>query len=138
MRYLVDTSVLIAYQRNVAAALIFINTHDCLVSAIAMMEFDQSELVQSGIKPDLKTLFSSLEVLPFTAECAKISAKEVQKFRNLRTEKGKRAIADSIIVQLTLDTMIAATALQHRLTLAHNNAKDFRRYESLKKLQITD
>lgn len=132
MRLLLDTNVLIAYERKNAAAIALVNRNDCITSAIAVLEFDQFLPVQKGKRKPFLEIFPTIQVLTFDTHCATIAASQVQQFRALRTPKGKPAIDENRLIKLTLDTMIAATGIANHVCVVTDNKKDFSIYAGLK------
>ncbi|MGE9267063.1 MAG: type II toxin-antitoxin system VapC family toxin [Verrucomicrobiales bacterium] len=116
---LVDTDILIDYLRGSSDAITFLekNVDDVSISSVSVAELYQG--VREGReRTKLSRMLSALVVLPLTGEIAETAGLYRRDFKN-RYGCG------------LADCMIAATAAEHRLTLATLNIKHFKMLESI-------
>lgn len=127
MKRLLDTNVCIDVLRGrkkVVDRLAACHPKDCLVSVITEFElFQGADRAPAEHRKDerakVSRFLSSLQILPFDSECARIAARLNATLLNQGNP-----------VSIT-DVFIAATGLRHRWTVVTNNTKDFRRFEGL-------
>ena len=125
-KYLLDTSVLVEYRNNNPAALALLNSAKHVTSAIAVMEFNQ------GKSRPFSSIFPSMTVLPFTKAEAMIAAQKMVQIRAIiEKQDSKKASKDRAAI-LSLDTMIAATAINRKYSIVTTNPIDFLWFENLK------
>lgn len=128
--YLLDTCVLIDYERGVQSTIDFVKNNRCAVSTIAIMEFDQ------GYKKPFKTVFAGIETIDLTTEIASISAKKLTTLRAIKTKKGKNLYSKEEILRISFDSIVAATAKAHKLTVVTGNQKDFSLFNQIEFIQV--
>ena len=136
MLYLLDSNVLINFDRNNPATVAFVKKHDCCTCAISVLEFNQYTPVQIGQQKTFNELFLDMPVLPFDQSAAIECAKQVQWFRSLRTPKGKLQLSYLEIARLTMDTMIASIAICNNASLVTDNQKDFSLIAGIQQIKI--
>jgi predicted nucleic acid-binding protein len=118
--FLLDSCILIEYERGVPAAIDFCTSNKHAVSTVSIMEFDQ------GYKELFVNVFKAAKVIPLDAESASLAAKKIVELKALKTIKGKPLYSKEHLVRISFDAMIAATARIHGLTVVTNNLKDFK------------
>jgi tRNA(fMet)-specific endonuclease VapC len=129
MGYLIDTSVFVAWERgqldrtNITDAL---GDHSVALSAITASELlhgverAEGSLRRARRAAFVESIFEEIEVLPFDLDISRVHA---------RVWADLLARGQSIGAH---DTLIAATALHHGLTIATRNARDFARVDGLR------
>lgn len=111
VKYLIDTTVCVAHIRGDDQAFIFIQKYNPYISAVT-----HAELLQGcQNKRDLKAVHVIVENLPGLLFTEKITTIALSIFEKYHLSHG---------VQF-LDTLIAATAIEHNLTLVTHNQKHF-------------
>jgi len=125
MRYLLDTNVVSAWaggrSQPLLNRLVQVPPADLCISALVQHELLYGFALTPGTKAESRTLrlLELLPILPFGAAEARRSAL-------LRTGLTRRGTPIG-----PYDLLIAATALEHRLTLITHNLREFRRVEGL-------
>jgi len=127
VKYLLDTDICIAILRGISTAVEHakaISPDDLAVSAITRYELQMGVLRCAPKRRKLEarkveSFLSLLHELPFTSETAKLAA-EVRH----RLESCGKGIGP-------MDTLIAATAIEGKLTLVTGNLREFIRVEGL-------
>jgi predicted nucleic acid-binding protein len=121
MPYLLDTDILRYYLDDIPEAIAFVSTlipDGITVSIITYMELYQGTLQTpdpSQAQERLAALLETVPLLPLSPAVARRCAYLREELKN----QGKR------VRQRTLDLLIAATALEHNLTLVTRNREDF-------------
>jgi len=130
MPYLLDTDILRYYLDDVPSAVTFVAT--LIPEGIAVSIVTYIELYQGTLQtPDpahaqgrLTALLQTVPILPLSPAVARRCAHVREDLKN----QGKR------VRQRALDLLIAATALEHELTLVTRNRDDFEDVPSLQSL----
>ncbi len=128
MPYLVDSTHVIYYTRDLTGAVDLLDRltpEGIAVSIITYIEVFQgvdgaSHPRRAGAK--FNAFFDSVPILPITIEVAWRCAR----LRQTLKDQGRR------VNSRALDLIIAATALEHRLTLVTNNSRDYEDIPGLK------
>lgn len=125
-----DTNILIAHKRakknDKDKSFLYqltLESYSFAISIITVYELLRGDNTDEDLY--WKTMFSNMTVLPFDFHCAEQAAKI---YKDLK-QKG-------LLIE-TEDLLIAATALQHKLSLATGNVKHFDRIDELVLLRDT-
>ncbi len=127
MKRILDTNVCIDVLRGrkkVVDQLATCRPKDCYISVVTEFElFQGADRAPDEHREDERTkvlrFVSSLQILPFDSNCARIAARLNAGLLNQGTP-----------VSIT-DVFIAATGLRQQWTVVTNNTKDFRRFDGL-------
>lgn len=117
-KFLVDTTLLVEHLRGSEKARIFLQDDSPYISTVSI-----AELIQGS--RDNKELMAAIKLCSSLSEIAidkKISNKAIELMKKFYLSKGLRF----------LDALIAATALENKLSLITGNLKHFRFIEGLK------
>ncbi len=120
MAYLLDTNIMVDFTRGNAKAADYLDSLGgaCLLSSITALELIAGARTQREVN-DLDVMISAYEQIAPTPDIAR------RAYYLMKTH------AKSAGLQ-TLDSLIAATALEHGLTLATKNRKHFQMIRDLK------
>ena len=127
MKRILDTNVCIDVLRGrkkVVDQLAACRPKDCFISVVTEFElFQGADRAPAENREDERSkvlrFVSSLQILPFDSNCARIAARLNAGLLNQGTP-----------VSIT-DVFIAATGLRHQWTVVTNNTKYFRRFDGL-------
>jgi tRNA(fMet)-specific endonuclease VapC len=127
MKYLLHTNICIYLIKKkppqVLQRLSRLKNEDVAISSITLSELEYG--IQKSSFPEQNKLAVTLFLLPFTILSYDDMAAE--SYGVIRTDLEKKGIGIG-----SLDTLIAAHALSHNLTLVTNNEKEFSRIRGLK------
>ena len=120
MAYLVDTDIMVDFTRGNAQAADYLDSigEACLLSALTALELIGGARSQQEVA-DLDIMISAYEQIPPTND---VTRRAYHLLKTYAKSAGLR----------TLDSLIAATALEERLTLATKNRKHFQMIGDLK------
>ena len=116
--YLADTTLLIEHLRGNNKASVFLKTNSPVISTVSIAELIQGSRDKNELKAALKVCVSLSEI----AIGKKISNYAIDLMKKFYLSKGLKF----------LDAIIAATALENKLTLITGNLKHFNFIEGLK------
>lgn len=122
---LIDTCVLVEYERGNPAAIDLLKSNKHAVSTVSIMEFDQ------GNKKPFSEVFKAAKVIDLDHASANYAGKIIAQLRQQKTPKGKPLHSKETLVRLSFDAMIAATAIIHHLTIVTDNTKDFKLFKGI-------
>jgi predicted nucleic acid-binding protein len=125
-KYLADTCLLIDFENQQESAVRFVEAHHIHVSTVSIMEFDQ------GYKLPFSKVFKNARVIDLSHTIASLAASKIATLRALKTPKGKPLYNKEMMTRLSFDAMVAATAIEHNLTVLTNNTKDFKLFKNVK------
>lgn len=116
-KYLADTTLLVEHLRGNSQARVFLKDHSPSISTVSIAELIQG----SGDKNELTTALKLVLSLSEAAIDKKISNLAITLMKKFYLSKGLKF----------LDALIAATALENKLTLITGNLKHFNFIEGL-------
>lgn len=119
-RYLIDTNIIIDYFRKRRRAVEFLESlEEIVVSVVSVGEIYQGLRNKQELK-FTKDFLAGIKILPIDEQISDLSLELLENY----------TLSHGLLI---LDTLIAATAIRHNLTLATGNLKHF---EMIKKLKI--
>jgi len=119
MPYLLDSDILIDYLKDQPTAVRIVE--DLTVDGVAMSILSYIEIFQGAIRdPRTHDRIASLLVLAPTIPVSRAVAERCARLRELLQGQGRRTGSRAF------DLVIAATALEHGLTLVTRNSADYR------------
>lgn len=110
-KYIADTTVLVDYLRKNETARGFLERERPAISSVSRAELIYGAQDTPGLRKAM-ALCDSLEELSFTEECTKDALRWLEKYH----------LSHGLFF---LDALIAATAIEHDLTLVTHNVKHF-------------
>ena len=118
-RYLIDSNIIIDYARKSEKAGQFLESLDeLIVSVITVGEVYQGSKNRRELSK-ARRFFQTTNVLPITSAISQLSIRLIETY----------SLAFGLLI---FDALIAATALEHHLTLVAGNAKHFRMIKGLR------
>lgn len=118
-KYLVDTNIVIDYSRGDKKAGSFLNSLDeLIVSMITVGEVYQGARNKQEIE-SAKQFFAFTKILPINEQISNLAIELLE----------KHTLSFGLLI---IDALLAATAIEHDLTLISGNVKHFEMIEGLK------
>jgi len=118
--YLVDTSVIVDYLRGSKKAASFLNSQNSVIISIITAAEIYQEAKNKKELNILKNLINRFKIVPLNANTCQLALTLLEKY----------TLSHHLLI---LDSLIAATVIENKLTLVTGNYKHF---SMIKKLQI--